>query len=85
MEMFGIPNRVAGMWMLALLVGGNLQVYFAKDKKALANVEHHSIVQHGSPQGRTLQHLPSNAKPEDVLHDLRVAYKPSRTEIEVLG
>lgn len=85
MEMFGIPNRVAGMWMLALLVGGNLQVYFAKDKKALANIEHHSIVQHGSPQGRTLQHLPSNAKPEDVLHDLRVAYKPSRTEIEVVG
>jgi hypothetical protein len=85
MEMFGIPNKVAGMWMLAILVGGNLQVYFAKDKKALANVEHHAIVQHGSPKGRTLQHLLPNAKPEDVLHDLRLAYKPSKVEIEVLG
>lgn len=84
-EMFGIPNKVAGMWMLALLVGGTLQVYLSKDKKALAGVEHQSIVQHGSAKRRTVQHLPADAKPEDVLHDLRVAFNPSQVKIEVVG
>ena len=83
-EMFGIPNRVAGMWMLALLTAsGVLQIYFARDKKSLISPEHYAHVK-GGIKGRTISHLPNDAKPEEVIHDLRVAYRPSKIEIEVL-
>lgn len=82
-EMFGIPNKVAGMWMVAMLVGGVLQVYFSKDKKNLASAEHQAFVQ-GTPSGWTMKHLGKDAKPEEVIHDLRVAYRPSKIEIEVV-
>jgi len=82
-EMFGIPNKVAGMWMLAMLVGGSLQIYFSKDKKNLADPEHRAFVQ-DTPSGWTMKHLGKDAKPEEVIHDLRVAYRPSKIEIEVV-
>lgn len=82
-EMFGIPNKVAGMWMVAMLVGGVLQVYFSKDKKNLVGAEHQVFVQ-GPPSGWTMKHLGKDAKPEEVIHNLRVAYRPSKIEIEVI-
>lgn len=84
-EMFGMPNRVAGMWMVALLTaGGVLQVFFAKDKKSLASPEHYAYVE-GQIKGRTMSHLPNDAKPEMVIQDLRKAFRPSKIEIEVIG
>jgi hypothetical protein len=83
-EMFGIPNKVAGMWMLALLMqGGVLQVYFTKDKKSLLTPEHYAYVA-GHIKGRNMTHLPNDAKPETVLHDLRTAFNPSKIKIEVV-
>lgn len=83
-EMFGMPNRVAGMWMLALLTaGGVLQVYFSKNKKSLISPEHYAYVE-GEIKGRTMSHLPNDAKPEMVIQDLRKAFRPSKVEIEVL-
>ena len=82
-EMFGIPNKVAGMWMVAILVGGVLQVYFSKEKKNLAGPEHQAFMQ-GTPSGWTMKRLGNDAKPEEVIHDLRVAYRPSKIEIEVV-
>ena len=83
-EMFGMPNRVAGMWMVALLTaGGLLQVYFSKNKKSLVSPEHYAYVA-GEIKGRSMTHLPNDAKPETVISDLRRAFKPSKIEVEVL-
>ena len=84
-EMFGFPNKVAGMWLLALLTaGGTLQVFVAKDKKALINPQHQAYVD-AQIKGRHMAHLPNDAKPEDVLHDLRKAFKPSKIEVDVVS
>ena len=81
-EMFGMPNRVAGMWMLALLTAsGVLLIYFAKDKKSLIVPEHYAYVDDDIKR-RSMEHLSMDATPEDVIHDLKVAFRPSKIEIK---
>ena len=81
-EMFGIPNRVGGKWVRAMLTAsGVLLIYFAKDKKSLIVPEYDAYVDEDI-KGWSKEHLSMDAKPEDVIHHPRVAYRPSKIEIK---
>ena len=85
-EMFGYPNKVAGMWVSAFLLStGNMILMFAKNKQDLV-VPSHSIYASEDKILRHDQHLlPPGAKPEEVISHYRKTFKPSKVEIKVIS
>ena len=85
-EMFGIPNNVAGMFMVAVLSQGIANVYLSKNKKYLAKVELDAHIDHDEKNIINLTHLSKTDQPTDVIQDIRrrLGNKVEKIKFEVI-
>ena len=81
-EMFGIPNKIAGMFMLATVLSDGVHVVLSKNKDSIAKLEWAAYASDLNPKYIFRDHLSKTEEPMGLIRYLRQKFGSAAIHIE---
>lgn len=81
-EMFGIPNKVAGMFMLVTVLSDGVHVVLSKNKDSITKLEWNAYASNLNPKNIFKDHLSKTEEPIGLIHYLKQRFGSSAAHIE---